>query len=155
MVHTPNGQLFCRPSDASPCFPVQAGSVLFTQGPQWLTFLVLKGAVSNTFEAQSWVGPSTRREGLEARAEGMAKLSMDHRVRPLCNVGDLGSIPGLGGSPGGGLGNPLQYSCLENPHRQRSLASYSPCRGLCRGAVGNPRVPRLLPGTLGNFPGCL
>ena len=38
-----------------------------------------------------------------------------------CNVGDLGSIPGLGGSPGGGLGNPLQYSCLENPHGQRSL----------------------------------
>ena len=32
-----------------------------------------------------------------------------------CNVGDLGSIPGLGRSPGGGNGNPLQYSCLENP----------------------------------------
>ena len=32
-----------------------------------------------------------------------------------CNVGDLGSIPGLGRSPGEGNGNPLQYSCLENP----------------------------------------
>ena len=32
-----------------------------------------------------------------------------------CNAGDLGSIPGLGISPGGGNGNPLQYSCLENP----------------------------------------
>ena len=32
-----------------------------------------------------------------------------------CNVGDLGSIPGLGRSPGGGHGNPLQYSCLDNP----------------------------------------
>ena len=31
------------------------------------------------------------------------------------NVADLGSIPGLGRSPGGGHGNPLQYSCLENP----------------------------------------
>ena len=31
-----------------------------------------------------------------------------------CNVGDLGSIPGLGRSPGEGHGNPLQYSCLEN-----------------------------------------
>ena len=31
-----------------------------------------------------------------------------------CNVGDPGSIPGLGISPGGGHGNPLQYSCLEN-----------------------------------------
>ena len=32
-----------------------------------------------------------------------------------CNEGDLGSIPGLGRSPGEGLGYPLQYSCLENP----------------------------------------
>ena len=31
-----------------------------------------------------------------------------------CNVGDLGSIPGLGRSHGEGNGNPLQYSCLEN-----------------------------------------
>ena len=32
-----------------------------------------------------------------------------------CNEGDLGSIPGLGRSPGEGNGNPLHYSCLENP----------------------------------------
>ena len=32
-----------------------------------------------------------------------------------CNAGDLGSIPGLGRSPEEGNGNPLQYSCLENP----------------------------------------
>ena len=31
------------------------------------------------------------------------------------NAGDAGSIPGLGRSPGEGNGNPLQYSCLENP----------------------------------------
>ena len=31
------------------------------------------------------------------------------------DAGDAGSIPGLGRSPGGGHGNPLQYSCLENP----------------------------------------
>ena len=37
---------------------------------------------------------------------------------PPANAGDIrvtGSIPGLGTSPGGGHGNPLQYSCLENP----------------------------------------
>ena len=33
---------------------------------------------------------------------------------------DAGSIPGLGRCPGGGHGNPLQYSCLKNPHGQRS-----------------------------------
>ena len=43
-----------------------------------------------------------------------------------CNAGNLGSIPGLGRSPEGGHGNPLQYSCLENPRGQRSLAGYSP-----------------------------
>ena len=43
-----------------------------------------------------------------------------------CNVGDLDSIPGFGRSPGGGHGNPLQYSCLENPHGQRSLEGCSP-----------------------------
>ena len=32
-----------------------------------------------------------------------------------CNAEDLGLIPGSGRSPGGGHGNPFQYSCLENP----------------------------------------
>ena len=43
-----------------------------------------------------------------------------------CNAGDLGSIPGSGRPPGGGHGTPLQYSCLGNPHGQRSLVGYSP-----------------------------
>ena len=42
------------------------------------------------------------------------------------DVSDASSIPGLGRSPGEGTGNPLQYSCLENPHGQRRLAGYSP-----------------------------
>ena len=42
------------------------------------------------------------------------------------SVEDLGSIPGLGRFPGGGCGNPLQYSYLENPHGQWSLSGYSP-----------------------------
>ena len=43
-------------------------------------------------------------------------------IESACNVGDLGSIPGLGGSPGGGHGNPLQYSCLEKPHKKLDTA---------------------------------
>ena len=47
-----------------------------------------------------------------------------------CNAGDtgdMGSIPGLARSPGGENGNPLQYSCLENPmHRALNLTGYSP-----------------------------
>ena len=38
---------------------------------------------------------------------------------------DLGSVPGLGRSPGGGNSYPLQHSCLENPHGQRSLMDYN------------------------------
>ena len=51
---------------------------------------------------------------------------------PPANAGDLrdgGSITGLGRSPGGGQGHPLQYSCLENPMDRgawRSLEGYSP-----------------------------
>ena len=39
----------------------------------------------------------------------------------ICNAGDLASILGLGRTPGGRHGNPLQYSCLENSHGQRGL----------------------------------
>ena len=44
------------------------------------------------------------------------------------NAGDLGSVPGLGRSPGGGHGNPLQCSCLENS-MDRSLVGSSPWVG--------------------------
>ena len=42
------------------------------------------------------------------------------------NAGNLDSIPGLGRSPGRGHGNPLQCSCLDSPHGQRSLEGCSP-----------------------------
>ena len=47
-----------------------------------------------------------------------------------CNAGDLGSIPGLGRSPGEGNGNPLQYYCLENPMDRGTWQAISPwgCR---------------------------
>ena len=48
---------------------------------------------------------------------------------PLANVGDardVSLIPGSRRFPGVGNASPLQYSCLENPHGQRSLVGYSP-----------------------------
>ena len=45
---------------------------------------------------------------------------------PPANAGDLDLIPGLGRSSGGGHGNPLQYSCLKNPHGRKNLGVYSP-----------------------------
>ena len=44
---------------------------------------------------------------------------------PTANAGDVGSVPGLGRSPGEGRGNPLQYSCLGSPMD----------RGACRATV--------------------
>ena len=45
----------------------------------------------------------------------MAFLIVQMNKEFTCNVGDLDLNPGLGRSPGGVHGNPLQYSCLENP----------------------------------------
>ena len=49
-----------------------------------------------------------------------------HMVKKLPNAGGLGLIPESGRSPAEENGNPLQYSCLENPHGQRSLVGCSP-----------------------------
>ena len=59
---------------------------------------------------------------------GAAGASLVVRMgkKSACSMGNLGLIPGLGRCPGGGHGNPLQYSCLENSHGQWSLVGYSP-----------------------------
>ena len=53
-----------------------------------------------------------------------AQLALMVKIPPANagNIRDVGLIPGWGRSPGGGHGNPLQYSRLEIPHGQRSLA---------------------------------
>ena len=43
------------------------------------------------------------------------KILVKKKKKPTCNAGDLGSIPESGRSPGEENGNPLHYSCLENP----------------------------------------
>ena len=78
--------------------------------------------VVSTFTLQA-KGPQfkTRRKQLDLQTLGFPGGS--DSKESACNVGDLGSIPGVGRSPGGGHDNPLQYACLENPHGQRSLSS--------------------------------
>ena len=56
----------------------------------------------------------------------MGFLDASDGKESTCIVGDLGLIPGLGRSPGGGHGSTLQYSCLESPHGQRAMVGYSP-----------------------------
>ena len=74
----------------------------------------------------SWVGRFPWRRVRIPTAVFLAFPGGSDGEESACNEGDLGSNPGLGGSPGGAHGNPLWYFCLENPHGQRSLAGYSP-----------------------------
>ena len=57
-----------------------------------------------------------------------------------CNVGDPGSIPGSGRSPGGGNGNPLQYSRLENPKDRGAYMASVPWAPRASGIAKN-RTP--------------
>ena len=68
-------------------------------------------------------------ESLMADPQPMGFPGGSSGKNPPVNAGglrDVGSIPGLGRVPGGEHGNPLQYSCLENPYTQRSLVGCGP-----------------------------
>ena len=73
--------------------------------------------VGSTIASNVYIRKGKYEEGFPGHSDGK---------EPTCNVGDLGLVVRLGRSPGGGYGNPLQYSCLEHPHGQMSLAGYSP-----------------------------
>ena len=53
-------------------------------------------------------------------------LVVKNRLINALDLRDVGSVPELGRFPEEGHGNPFQYSCLENPYGQRSLAGSSP-----------------------------
>ena len=58
--------------------------------------------------------------------EWVSLVAQTVKNQPAMRETWVGKIPGLGRTPGGGHGDSLQYSCLENPHRQRILVGYSP-----------------------------
>ena len=74
----------------------------------------------------SWVGKFPWRRDKLPIAGFLGFCGGSDGKESSCNAGEQGSIPGLGTSPAGGHGNPLQYYGLENPHGQRSLAGYCP-----------------------------
>ena len=84
-------------------------TILQKELPWWLRFTLLHSRsyhiINQLYSKKSFLGGSDGKES-------------------TCNAVD--SISGLGRSPGERSGNPLQYSCLENPHGQRSLVGYSP-----------------------------
>ena len=72
------------------------------------------------------VNKPVRREASIEIARSSSFLGGSVSKESACNVGDPGSIPELGRSPGGGKGYLLQDSCLRESHGQRSLVGYSP-----------------------------
>ena len=79
--------------------------VLYQYFPYNVT--ILKGKESN-FDV-------IRKNSLLGSRASQAALVVKNPPANAGDIRDMGSIPGLGGSPGGGHGNPLQYSCLGNP----------------------------------------
>ena len=77
-----------------------------------------------------WLTESSFPTGIEPGPLAVKMQSPNHSgsavKKSTCNIGDAGSIPGLGRSPRGRNGNPVQSSCLGKPRGQRSLAGYSP-----------------------------
>ena len=64
----------------------------------------------------AWTGNTTCSRRLTVKSvTGSQRLSGKESTCSAGDTGNAGSIPGLGRSPGGGHGIPLQYSCLENP----------------------------------------
>ena len=72
-----------------------------------------------------WIGKICWRRDRQPTPVFLGFLCDSAGKESACNVGDLGLIPGLERSPGGGHGNPLQYSCQGNSCGQRSLVGYS------------------------------
>ena len=70
---------------------------------------------------ETWVRSLGWKDPLEESMANGSSLVAQTVKNPPANEGDPGSTPGLGRSPGGGHGNPLQYPCLENHHGQRRL----------------------------------
>ena len=94
------------PSENHPAEPRQSNKL-------WAKIINCSSKFWDGFQYNSRVG--------SIRASLVAQLVQN----PAAIPGDLGLISGLGRSPGGGHGNPLQYSYQENPHLQKSLVGYS------------------------------
>ena len=93
--------------------------------PTWNTSLYLPYSPLLTsfiplFETQAWMNISSIFLNIPC---GSVVKNLPANAR---DAGDVGSIPGSTRSPRGGNGNLLQYSCLEEPHGQRSPTGYSP-----------------------------
>ena len=96
--------------------------------------------------AKSWTGLSEWIDCTQYYIYRMGFAGCSADKQSTCNAGDPGLIPGLGRSPGEGIGYPLQYFCLENPGKLRATKPVPQLLGLCSWTregttVRNPGTP--------------
>ena len=90
--------------------------VLPVQGPScWCGPWTVSFSIHGTPVLYPWTLAATQCRVLDKQVWSKGFPGGSDSKESACNAGDLGSIPGSGRSPGRGHGNPLQYSCLENP----------------------------------------
>ena len=116
-------------STVTPSFPNRAGTL--STSHRWGSASTQKAPhstpvlqVAHRVNLSSQV--SMTHEALHHFDPRLAILSNSAGKESAWNARDFSSIPGLGRSPAEGIGYPLQYSCLENPHGPKSLVGYSP-----------------------------
>ena len=102
---------------------------LFSLGRNWASLVaqLVKNLPAMQETLVQFLGlevPLEKRQANHSSILGFPGASVGKKICLQC--GRPGSIPGLGKSPGGGHGNPIQYSCLEIPHGEISLVCYSP-----------------------------
>ena len=111
---------------------------LLLWGPPLSLYVHREDSFRLGFSPACWISFSSERKSeINKRLNALYLYSVNNTLgfpggsvgkQSACNVGDLGSISGLGRSPGEGNGNPLQYSCLEKSMDRGAMASglYSP-----------------------------
>ena len=93
------------------CSPLSFGVYSYSQSACYLPDTVLG--------TEEWSSECLKTMKIKCSSDG------SDSKESACSLGDLGTIPGLGSSPGGGNGSPLQYLCLKIPGQMR-LVGYSP-----------------------------
>ena len=95
-------------------------------GREWLPTIVFLPGEFHGQQSLAGYSPWGHKESDMSERLSLCFPGSSDSKESTCNAGYLGLITGLGRSPGGGDGNPLKYSCLEDPHGQRSLVDDSP-----------------------------
>ena len=109
--------------------PYNEYSGLISFRMDWFGILAVQGTLMSLLQHDSSKASILQSSAMVNNLVALVVKNLPAKAR---DTGDLGSIPGSGRSPGGGNGNPLQYSCLENPTDREAW------RATVRGVASTP-----------------